>query len=120
MRGHQGIASDLGSHLAVTQDEVRQDREHRFTRRTLNAPDGETAQADAHIVRVTGEAPAAATGGLVEELKAQGQEKGEDAFDKRLPVTKEVQVGHFVLKINGDGAVVPCPFARLSHVSPLW
>jgi hypothetical protein len=36
---------------------------------------------------VTGEARAAATGGLVEELKAQGQEKGKDAFDERLPVT---------------------------------
>jgi hypothetical protein len=56
----------------------------------------------------------------VGELKAQGQEKGHHAFDKGLAIAQELQVGRFVVKINGDGAVVPYPFARLSHVSPLW
>src|SRR5213082_2585803 len=62
---------------------------HGAARGALETPDGDPTEADTRIMGVTGEAPAAATGGLVEELKAQGQEKGEDAFDKRLPVTKE-------------------------------
>ena len=69
---------------------------------------------------VAGETPTAVTRGLVCELKAQGEEKGCHTFDKGLAIAQELQVGRFILKINGDGAVVPCPFARLSHVSPLW
>jgi hypothetical protein len=56
---------------------------------------------------VTRQAPAAATGGLVGELKAQGEEKGEDAFDKRFAVAKKLSVGRFIVEIDGDGAVVP-------------
>src|SRR5690348_6886252 len=99
---------------------MRQDGEDGFTPRTLDAPDGEAAEPDAHIVRVTGQASTAVTRGLVCELKAQGEEKGHHAFDKGLAISQERKVGRLVLKINGDGAVVPCPFARLSHVSPLW
>ena len=84
---------------------MRQDGEHRFTPRTLDAPDGETTQTDPDIMRVAGQAPAAATGGLVFELKAKGQEKGEDTFDKRLAVAQQLKVGRFVLEIDGDGAV---------------
>ena len=120
MGGQQGITGDLGAHLAVTQDEMREDREHRFTRRALDTPKSEPTQSDAHIVRVTGQASTAVTCGLVCELKAQGEEKGHHAFDKGLAIAQELQVGRFVVKINGDGAVVPYPFARLSHVSPLW
>ena len=64
--GQQGIAGHLGSHLAVAQDEMRQDGEHRFARGALDAPDGETAQADTGIMGVARQAPAAAAGGLVE------------------------------------------------------
>jgi hypothetical protein len=46
---------------------------------------------------VTREAPTTATGGLVEELKAQGQDKGEDAFDKRPAIVKQLNVGGFIL-----------------------
>ena len=49
----------------------------------LNSPLG------AQLPQVLALSPAAATGCLVQELKAKGQEKGEDAFDERLPVTKE-------------------------------
>jgi hypothetical protein len=37
-------------------------------------------------MRVARQAPAPATGGLVFELKAKGEEKGEDTFDKRFAV----------------------------------
>ena len=98
---------------------MRQDGEDGFTPRTLDAPDGEAAQPDAHIVRVTGQASTAVARGLVCELKAQREEKGHHAFDKGLAISQELKVGRLVLKINRDGAVVPCPFARLSHVSPM-
>jgi hypothetical protein len=68
---------------------------------------------------VAGQAPAAATGRLVCELKAQGQEKAEDAFDKRLAIAKQLKVGGFILEINGDGAVFSRRFGRCAHVSPL-
>jgi len=118
MGGQQGIAGHLRAHLAVTQDEVRQDREHRFARRALDTPDGETAQPDADIMGVPCQTPAPATRRLVCELKAKGEEKGEDTFDKRLAIVKQTKVGGFVLEIDSDGAVVPCPFVCLSHVSP--
>jgi hypothetical protein len=49
---------------------------------------------------VAGQAPAAATGGFVEELKAQSQEKGEDAFDKRPAIAEYLEVGRFIAEIN--------------------
>ena len=65
-------------------------------------------------MRVAGQASTAATDRLMRELKAQGEEKGEDAFEKRLTVAKELKVGGFVVKIDGDGAV----FAGLA--SGVW
>ena len=56
-------------------------------------------------MRVARQAPTAATGCLVCELKAKGQEKGEDAFDKRLAVAKQLKVGSFILEINGESPV---------------
>jgi hypothetical protein len=68
---------------------------------------------------VTREAPTAATGCLVYELKAQGQEKGEDAFNKRPAIAKQLKVGCFILEVNGDSAVFARRFGRRTHVSPL-
>ena len=100
-------------HLVITQDEVGQDGEHRTTRGALDAPDGDATQAHTDIMRVARQAPATATGGLVFELKAKSQEKGEHAFDKRLAVAKQLKVGRFVSKIDSDGtvfAVTGCKF----------
>jgi hypothetical protein len=85
----------------------------------MDAPDGETAQPDAHIVRVTGQASTAATGRLVGELKAKGQEESAHEFNKGLAVAKQLQVGRFVSKIDGDGPVFAGPFGGCAHVSPL-
>ncbi len=95
------------------------DREDRFARRALDTPESDPAQADTDIMGVAGQAPAAATGRLVCKLKAKGQEKGEDAFDKRLAIAKQLKVGGFILEINGDGAVFSRRFGRCAHVSPL-
>ena len=97
---------------------MEEDRKHGAARGALEPPDSNPTETDTCIMGVTGEAPAAATGCLVEEWKAKGQEKGEDAFDKRLPVTKELKVGRIVLKIDSNGAVCACRCRCFLHVSP--
>ncbi len=118
MGGHQRIASDLGSHLAIAQDEVRQDREHGFARRALDAPDGHSIQADPGVVGVACQAPAATTGGLMFELKAKGHDEGEDTFEERLPIAKQLEVRRFAPEIDGDGAVFSRRLSCCAHVSP--
>ena len=86
--GQQGIAGHLGAHLAIAQDEVRQDREHRFARRALDTPDRDPTQADTDVMGMARQAPAATTGGLVGELKAKGQDEGQHTFEKRLTIAK--------------------------------
>ena len=77
-----------------------------FTRRTLDPPDGDATQADTGIMRVARQASTAVAGRLVCQLKAKGEEKGEDAFDKGLAVAKELKIGGFVLKVDGNGPVL--------------
>jgi hypothetical protein len=70
MGRQQGIAGYRGSHLTIAQDEVRQDREHGFARRTLDTPDGDATQTDTDVMRVAREASATATGRLMGQLQA--------------------------------------------------
>jgi hypothetical protein len=58
---------------------------------------------------VARQASTAATRRLMGELKAQGKEKGEDAFDKRFAVAKELKIGRFIMEIDGNGTVLPRP-----------
>ena len=118
MGGQEGIARDLGAYLAIAQDEVRQHGEYRFTRGTLETPDGEAAQADTGIMRVARQAPTATTGRLVCSLKAQGQDKGEHAFDKGFAIAQELTIGGFVVKIDGDGPIGAGLVSGVSHGSP--
>src|SRR5215470_18424979 len=97
---------------------MRQDREQRATGGALEPPDSDPAQPDADIMRVARQAPAAVTRRLVCELKAEGQEKGKDAFDKRLAIAQELKVGRFILKINSDSPVFAWLFRSASHGSP--
>jgi len=97
---------------------MRQDREHRSARHTLETPDGETTQADTGVMGVARQAPAAATGRLVCELKAEGHDEGEDTFEERLAIAKELEVRRFVLKIDGDGPVVASLAGCSSHGHP--
>src|SRR4029453_8988254 len=66
---------------------------------------------------VAREAATLAAAGLVEELKAEGEEEGEDELDKRLGVVKELVLSRFIVEINGDRAVFACHFGGLAHVS---
>ena len=105
MRRQERIPGHLRAHLAIAQDEVRKHGEHRPARRALDAPDGDPTQPNTRIMRMARQAPSSAAGRLVFQLKAQGQEKGEHKFEKRLAVAKQLKVGRFILKINRDGAV---------------
>jgi len=69
-------------------------------------------------VGVAGQAPALAAAGLVEELKAEREEKREHALDKRLGITQELKVRCHIVKIDGDGPVLARRLGSLSHVSP--
>jgi hypothetical protein len=56
---------------------------------------------------VAGQTPAAGAGRFMGELKAQGEEKGEDTFDKCLAIIQQAKVGRFIVEINSDSAVAP-------------
>jgi hypothetical protein len=100
-----------------TYNEVRQDGKYRLAGGALDAPDGETTQADTGVMGVAREAATLAAAGLVEELKAEGEEEGEDELDKRFGVAYEGKVGRLIVEIDGDGTVVAGRFGGLSHVS---
>ena len=57
---------------------------NRFTRGTLETPDGDTSETDTDIMRVARQASAAVTGRLVLELKSDGQDKRHHQFNKGL------------------------------------
>ena len=67
---------------------------------------------------MAGQAPAAATGHLVFQLKAQSQEEGEHELEERLAIVKQLKVRRFMLKIDGDGPVFSCRLGGLAHLSP--
>ena len=54
------------------------------------------------------QAPASLTGRLVFQLKAKGQEKGDHQCDKRLAIVKPLNVGRFIVEIDGDDGVASC------------
>jgi hypothetical protein len=64
------------------------------------------------------QAPAATTGGLVGELKADGEDEGQHTFEKRLTIAKQLNVGRFMLKIDRDSPVCARLFGCCAHVSP--
>jgi hypothetical protein len=96
---------------------MRQDRTDRLARGALYAPDGEPAQSHPSIMGVSGQTPTTGAGRLVGELKAQGEEKGQDEFDKCLAIVHQLHVGGWLLEIDRDGTVVAGRFSALSHVS---
>src|SRR5215813_371119 len=105
MGRQQGIARDLRSHLAIAQDEMGQDGEHRTTRGALDPPDGDSTQTDTHIMRVARQAPTAVTGRLVDELKAKRQHEGENTLEKRLPIAQQMKVPCGSPKFGGTSQI---------------
>ena len=68
---------------------------------------------------VARQAPAAATRGFVCELKAQGEDKGQDELDKCLAIVNQLKVSGLIIKIDGNRVVLSCCFDGLGHVSSL-
>jgi hypothetical protein len=92
MSSQQRITGCTRVHLSVAQDEMGQYSEDRLTACALNAPDGEPTQANASIVGMAGQRVPSA-GRCVVELKAQGEDEGQDELDERLGVVEELAVG---------------------------
>jgi hypothetical protein len=103
--------------MAIAQDEMGEDCEHRFACRALYPTDGHPTQMDTDIMRMPRPASAAVTSRLVFQLEAEGEEESDDTLEKRFPVCNQAKVRRFVSKINGDSAVCPRRFGRCAHVS---
>src|SRR5262249_3434501 len=69
-------------------------------------------------MRVARQASAPATGGFVFQLKAESHDKGEDTFEERLAIAQQLQIGCFVLKIDGEGPVFTALAGRVAHGYP--
>jgi len=68
---------------------------------------------------VAGQTAAAATGGLVGQLEADREDKGEDELDEGRAVADQLKVIALVVKIDGDGAVFSRRLGPVAYVSPL-
>lgn len=88
--GDQGLPSDIGTHTAITQDEMRQHGKDRPASGARNAPDGETAQTHSHIMRVASQRAVAITGRFVMKLETDGEDKGQHELDERLAIAQEL------------------------------
>ena len=116
MGGQQGVAGHLRWHLALAPDAMREDRAQRCARGARATPEGDPTEPETEGRRVTCQAPATATGGLVLEPTPPGQDARRHQCEKRLAVAKELTGGRLVLKIDGDGAVFSCRFGRWAPV----
>jgi hypothetical protein len=47
------------------------------------------------------------------QLKAEREDESHHQFDKRLAVVQQLNVGRFIVEIDGDGTIVPRPFGCL-------
>jgi hypothetical protein len=70
---------------------------NRFARRALYPPDRDATQADTGVMGVPRQAPPATTGRLVLQLKAEGQDEGEDTFEECLAIVQQLEIGCFIL-----------------------
>jgi len=101
-----------------TYNEVREDGEHRMTGSALDPPDGDATEAHPYIMGVACQTPAAATGRLVRELKADRKDEGEDELDKRFGIAQECKVGRLIVEVDGNRTVLAGRCGSLSHGSP--
>src|SRR5215475_13806236 len=104
--------------MAIAQDKMGEDCEHRFACRTLDPPDGHPTQTDTDIMRMPRQAPAAVTNRLVFQLEAEGKEESDDTLEKRFPVCNQAKGRGFISKIDGDSTIYACLCGCFPHVSP--
>jgi hypothetical protein len=116
MSGQQGVTGRFGAHPAIAKDELGEHSKDRPASGALNAPNGETAQANTSIMGVASQGAAAVTGRFVGELKPEREDEGEHELNERLAIAKELQVGGLIVEIDGEGAVLTGRFVGLGHV----
>jgi hypothetical protein len=56
----------------------------------------------------------------VSKLKAKSKEKGHNELNEPFAIAQQLQVGGFMLEIDGHRTVFSCRFGGVAHVSPLW
>jgi hypothetical protein len=52
------------------------------------------------------------------ELKAKGHDEGDDTFEERLPIAKQLEIRRFAPEIDGNGAVFSRRLSHYTQVSP--
>src|SRR5687768_4780749 len=96
---------------------MRQHGKNGFAARALKAPDGETTEPNPDIMGVASETTTAVTGRFVGELKPQREDEGQNKLDKRFAIVEQLEVGGFIMEIDGEGTVLAFGFVGLCHVS---
>jgi hypothetical protein len=119
VRGPQRLTGALRAPRAVTPDELRPDRQHRFPPRALASPESDPTQADAPIMGMACQAPAAMTARLVWELKPEGEDARQPQCAPRFTVVTPAALGGFGATIARDGTGVSRRCGRGAHVSLL-
>jgi hypothetical protein len=67
---------------------------------------------------VAGQAATLTAAALVEELKTEREEEGEDELDKRFGVVEERKVGRLIVEVDGNRPVLAGRCGGLSYGSP--
>jgi hypothetical protein len=95
---------------------MRQNRKNRLAMRTLNAPNRQIIESNPCIMRVPGQGKSHGAILSMFQLKANGDDKGNDKLDKGLAVSDKMQVSLLVFKVYGDCPVMPellSPFLQI-------
>jgi hypothetical protein len=85
---------------------MRQHGEYGLASRTLNAPNGQTAEANSGIMRVACQT-AAFTGRFVGKLKTQGEDEGEDKLDIYGPARDVKGASRGKTRLGTDAVIYP-------------
>ena len=69
-------------------------------------------------MRMACQASSPAARRLMFQLKAQGHHEGQDTFEKRFAIAKQLTVGGFVLEIDGESPIFARLASGVAHRSP--
>ena len=52
------------------------------------------------------------------QLEADREDEGKNELNKRFTIANQLEVGGWVLEVDGDCAVLACRFGPVAYVSP--
>ena len=111
------VASDTDGEIIFAGSSMLTYRVFAYLPNVNHAYLGDSSEMDAGIMRMACETPAPVTGGLVLELKAKGHDEGNDTFEERLTIAKQLEVCRSAPEIDGDGTVFARRLSRCARVS---